>query len=361
MTHPAKDKAFDALKPADFRFLVERNGDGILVLDEAGMVQFANPAAEHLFGRSANDLVGMPLGIPLIAGEATEISISRPGTSQIEAELCAIETMWKRHPALLVNVRDISQRKLAEERLRHAQKMEAIGRLTAGLSHDFNNLLMIILGNLGVIEQESAALDVTPRLRNAILHGREGAQRAAVLTRQLLDFARPKPLADHNIEINEILSKMTLTLKSIVGENVKLTSKLCDRQLIVKADLAEFESTVLNLALNAKDAMPRGGQLDFKTKAIHNDGRHLPLPTGGYAEICVSDDGIGMSKETAARAFEPFFTTKEMGQGTGLGLSQVFGFVRQSGGHAVIESTPGQGTSVFLYLPLCIANQDLSA
>ncbi|HEY1927624.1 MAG TPA: response regulator [Caulobacteraceae bacterium] len=347
-------------RPADVRFLIERNADGIIVVDAHGAVLFANPAAEVIFGRPSTELVGAPVGLPVVVGETTEISILRPRGDQIDAEMRVVETTWRDAPALLVSVRDISARKTAEERLRHAQKMESIGRLTAGIAHDFNNLLTVVMGNLAILQRNLPQPISDPKLRRASEHAMEGAQRAASLTQRLLAFARRQPLEPKPVDVNRLIQGMSDLLGRTLGERVEVQTRLCEGVLRTLADPSQLEAAILNLAVNARDAMPEGGRLLIETEGCRLGGERPELAPGDYAQIRVSDTGVGMTEQVAAQAIEPFFTTKGVGLGTGLGLSQVFGFVKQSGGDVKIESAPARGTTVTLYMrSLEAAEQDL--
>ena len=240
-----------------------------------------------------------------------------------------------------------------EAQLRQAQKMEAMGQLTGGLAHDFNNMLAVIVGNLGMlkrrIEQGARGLE---RYTDQAL---EGAARAATLTHRLLAFARKQPLAPETIESNRLVAGMSELLRRTLGETVRIETVLAGGLWRTRADPHQLESALLNLAINARDAMPSGGRLTIETANAHIDEayarEHVDIAPGQYVMIAVTDTGTGMSPEVAAKAFEPFFTTKEVGKGTGLGLSQVFGFVKQSDGHVKIYSEPGTGTSIKIYLP----------
>jgi signal transduction histidine kinase/DNA-binding response OmpR family regulator len=335
--------------PPDFQFLIERNADGMVVLDEDGTVLFVNPAAEEAFGRSADQLIGKAIGLPVTAGETTEIAILRPGGTQIDAEMRVVSTTWGRRPASLVSLRDISARKAAEEQRRQAQKMEAIGRLTAGVAHDFNNLLTVVMGNLETIKREMKSVETTPRLVRAVGHAMEGAERAATLTHRLLAFSRRQPLEPVCVDVNKLILGMSDLLLRTLGEAVAVETKLCEGALRTQVDPGQLETAILNLAVNARDAMPRGGRLIIETHNCRSGPHdHASEP---YVEICMRDSGVGMTPDVLAKVFEPFFTTKGVGQGTGLGLSQVFGFVKQSGGDVRIESAPEEGTTVTLFLP----------
>jgi PAS domain S-box-containing protein len=247
----------------------------------------------------------------------------------------------------------IAEREQAEEALRQAQKMEAVGQLTGGIAHDFNNLLQIITGNLEILQRNLS--EDAPRLRRAADNAMTGAKRAATLTQRLLAFSRRQPLDPKPIDVNKLVRSMSELLHRALGETVELETVLGARLWPVEADPNQLESAILNLAVNARDAMPQGGKLTIETSNTHLDeayaASHAEVMPGQYVVICVSDTGVGMDEDTMARVFEPFFTTKEAGKGTGLGLSQVYGFVKQSGGHVKIYSEPGQGTTVKIYLP----------
>jgi signal transduction histidine kinase/CheY-like chemotaxis protein len=336
---------------AEIRFLVEKNADGIIVVDEEGIVLFANPATEQIFGRLAASLVGSPIGVPLVAGETTEITIHKPGGKQVEAEIRVVDTFWSNHPARLASIRDISVRKATEEQLRRASKMEAIGRLTAGIAHDFNNLLTVVLGNLEQAQRRVDDASILRMLSNAI----NGAHRATVLTERLLAFARKKPLEPRPLNANALVSAMSELLRRTLGETIKVRTTLAEELWLVETDQTELETAILNLAVNARDAMPSGGELIIETANIELDAAYVAaeaeVSAGPYVLIAVSDTGVGMSVDVLRQVFEPFFTTKLDSRGTGLGLSQVYGFVKQSGGHIKLYSEPGYGTTAKIYLP----------
>ncbi|HEY8617749.1 PAS domain-containing hybrid sensor histidine kinase/response regulator [Phenylobacterium sp.] len=248
---------------------------------------------------------------------------------------------------------EVAERTKAEAALRQAQKMEAIGQLTGGVAHDFNNLLTVIMGGLDTIRR-SAPEDVA-RIRRAVDMATKGAERAASLTSRLLAFSRRQPLAPKPLELNAVVRDMTDLLHRTLGEQIELEGVLAPRLWQVEVDQNQLESAILNLAVNARDAMPDGGKLTIETANTALDETYAALDAevvpGQYAVISVSDTGCGMDKATLAKVFEPFFTTKEVGRGTGLGLSMVYGFVKQSGGHVTLYSEEGQGTTVKLYFP----------
>jgi signal transduction histidine kinase/DNA-binding response OmpR family regulator len=259
----------------------------------------------------------------------------------------------------------IAEREKAEEALRQAQKMESIGQLTGGVAHDFNNLLAIILGNLERGERRLEEGGDREQVRRALGRAREGAARAATLTRSLLAFSRRQPLRPQPTDVNRLVSGMSELLLRTLGEQITVETVVAGGLWRTSVDPNQLENAILNLALNARDAMRDGGKLTIETANAHLDDRYADgydgLEPGQYVLLCVSDTGAGMSPEVIEHAFEPFFTTKDVGHGTGLGLSQVYGLVKQSGGHIKIYSEPGQGTTIKIYLPRLTAGEEAAA
>jgi PAS domain S-box-containing protein len=259
--------------------------------------------------------------------------------------------------------RAVEERMQAEEALRQAQKMEAIGHLTGGVAHDFNNLLTVILGGLETIGRQLPAVPAsraTERIERSVRMASQGAERAATLTARLLAFARRQPLDPKPLDAGRLVTNLADLLQRTLGETIALETIAGGGLWRAHADPNELENALVNLAVNARDAMPDGGRLTIETSNAYLDDAYVaevpePLPPGQYVLIAVSDTGTGMEPETLAQVFEPFFTTKDVGKGTGLGLSQVYGFVRQSGGHIRIYSEVGEGTTVKVYLPRLIA------
>jgi signal transduction histidine kinase len=251
----------------------------------------------------------------------------------------------------------IEQRQKAEDALRQAQKMEAIGHLTGGVAHDFNNLLQVILGSLEAVKRrlDRGGTVSVAEIGRPIDVAMRGGERAASLTRRLLAFARRQPLMPKPLDLRRLVLGMSDLLRRTLGEAIKVETVLQAGLWRVLADANQLENSLLNLAVNARDAMPKGGTLTLEMANVHLDesyaAAHDPLRPGPYVMVAVADDGVGMTPDTVSKAFDPFFTTKEVGEGTGLGLSQVYGFVTQSGGHVKIDSEPGHGTTVRLYLP----------
>ena len=243
-----------------------------------------------------------------------------------------------------------------QEALRQAQKMEAVGQLTGGIAHDFNNMLAVVIGSLDLLNRRIGVSDA--RAKRYVDAAADGARRAALLTQRLLAFSRQQPLEPEPIDGNKLVAGMSDLLRHSLGGDVRLETVLAGGLWRTHADPNQLESVILNLAINGRDAMANGGRLTIETANCHLDARyvaaHLGVPAGQYVMIAVTDTGSGMPPEVMAKAFDPFFTTKQVGKGTGLGLSQVYGFVKQSGGHVKIYSEVGQGTTIKVYLPRLI-------
>jgi two-component system, cell cycle sensor histidine kinase and response regulator CckA len=247
---------------------------------------------------------------------------------------------------------DVTDRRVLEDQFRQAQKMEAVGRLAGGVAHDFNNLLMVISGYAEVMLSKLALEHPLHEKAQAI---QQASDRATTLTRQLLAFSRKQLLELKVVDVNSIVSDMERLLRPLIGENVSLMAKLVPESGYTRADVGQLEQVLMNLVVNAKDAMPDGGKLTIETQNIVVDENHRRGQTfirpGHYVMLSVSDTGMGMDKETQSRIFEPFFTTKEKGKGTGLGLSTVYGIVKQSGGYVMVHSEEERGTTFQIYLP----------
>ncbi len=260
-------------------------------------------------------------------------------------------------------LKQIDEREKAEAALRQAQKMEAIGHLTGGVAHDFNNLLQIILSSLGMLKRRAVRwnlpAEAEPEFQTFVESAVVGANRAAGLTRQLLAFARRQALEPTRIDVNRLVAGMSELLRRTLGEAVSVETVQAGGLWSIFADANQLENALVNLAVNARDAMEGGGKLTIETANAYLDENYVralqDVAAGQYVLIAVTDTGSGMTKEVLASAFEPFFTTKDVGHGTGLGLSQVYGFVKQSGGHIKIYSELGEGTTVKLYLPRLVS------
>jgi signal transduction histidine kinase len=275
------------------------------------------------------------------------VASARKRFSEVQAAYDDLEATNRRLAA------EIEQRQRAEGQVRQMQKMEAIGQLTGGIAHDFNNMLAVVISAMNLAQRKLARgeTDLGKFVDSAI----EAAQRGASLTARLLAFARQQPLSPSVIDANKLVSGMSELLRRTLGETIGIETVLAGGLWRARADAGQLENAVLNLCVNARDAMPDGGRLTIETANCYLDdsyaAEHYEVPAGQYVLVAVTDTGSGMSREIMASAFDPFFTTKPAGKGTGLGLSQVFGFVKQSGGHVKIYSEPGQGTTVKIYLP----------
>jgi len=470
---------------AQLRSIIELEFVAIVIVDETSTIEFVNPAAEVLFGKSSEQLIGAQLGAPIITDDAAEIEIVRSDGSIRQAEMRATTMMWQGKECYLLSIRDVTSRKRAEdelrkltraieqspasvvitdvngtieyvnpkfcevsgygfdeaigknprilksgnmtpaeyevlwktistgnvwtgefhnvkkdgepfwelasiapvrdrrgkithfvavkediterkateERLRQAQKMEVIGQLTGGIAHDFNNFLAIIVDNLQLLEEELAEDDDNHEL---IADAIWSAERGAELTRRLLAFARRQQLHPEATDLNATLQAVTKLLQRTLGERIEVRTDLAGELWEAMIDRGQLETSLVNLAVNARDAMPDGGVLTITTKNVVLDeesaeiGGAVALSPGEYAMIAVSDTGAGMPAKVLNRIFEPFSTTKRFGQGSGLGLSMVYGFVRQSGGSIAVESEAGQGTTIRLYLPRAVAAEHVA-
>jgi signal transduction histidine kinase len=278
-------------------------------------------------------------------------ALALPSPAQLtRANEALVARVVERDSALAALQRETAERAAVEADLRQAQKMQAVGALTGGVAHDFNNLLTVIIANLDRAGRMTA--DGDPQLQRALAHAQEGAERAAALTRQLLAFARKQPLAPQSHAVAEVIAALTPLLARSVGESVTVRVDHGEPAVRAMVDRNQFENALINLAVNARDAMPDGGSLSVTTRRRSvSAGEVGGIEPGSYVEVQVTDTGSGMSEDVRQRAFEPFYTTKDVGQGTGLGLSQVYGFVAQSHGHVAIDSAPGAGTTVTILLP----------
>jgi len=378
-----------------FQQLVEGVTDyAVFMLDPNGMISSWNKGAERIKGYLPGEIIGQYFGRFYTEEDRSEgipeqaLACARD-TGRFEAEGWRVRKDGSHFWAnVLINrvcdtsgaivgfakvTRDTTERReaqlalqRAQEQLAQAQKMEGIGQLTGGVAHDFNNLLTIIMGNLETLQR---TLKKPPpdqaRMTRSVDNALRGAQRAAALTQRLLAFSRRQPLDPKAIDVSRLVSGMSDLLRRTLGEQIAIETVLAGGLWRALADPNQLEIAILNLAVNARDAMPRGGKLTIETANAYLDEAYsaalAEVVPGQYVVICITDTGTGMSKEIIARAFEPFFTTKDIGQGTGLGLSQVYGFVKQSGGHVKIYSEPEQGTTVKLYLPRLHGEGDAAA
>ena len=363
-----------------FEAIVNDSPQAILIADQSHKIFLVNPAATSIFGYEPEELIGkyaslifasddeyermsrLRLGpdAPAIAGavDPLRLTFRRKNGEVFAGEIITTIIRDKNRNVLGIMklVRDITQQSKQEDALRQAQRMDALGQLTGGIAHDFNNLLTIIIGNLELLDENLDGEQSRKHLRRV----NEAAQMGARLTSRLLSFSRQRKLEPTIIKLNEQILNMMDLLHRSLGETIELTTALDGDLWAVRADPSEIENAVLNLAINARDAMPQGGRLVVETHNVSLapdvDLGEYGLNPGDYVRLTVSDTGCGMPPEVIARAFEPFFTTKE-GHGTGLGLASIYGFVKQSGGNATIYSELGRGTMVNLYLPRFAAHE----
>jgi PAS domain S-box-containing protein len=360
-----------------FHALFDSCPDAMIISDEAGAIQLCNSATTRIFGYVQSELAGRSVALlhapdegrpedpaavkPTAVKPASEEGAARPATlrfrrasGQVFPGTTLTTSITDPNGAdlgVLTIVRDISHEVAQEQAWRKMQRMEALGQLTGGIAHDFNNLLTIITGNHELLEFELE----TDVQRDLLSRANDAAMMGARLTARLLTFARRRPLSAVLLDLNEQVLGMMDLLRRTIGEPISLSASLAPGLWLVRADLSEVENAVLNLAINARDAMPSGGRLILETRNVElGDGEHggeIGVAAGRYVRLSVSDTGTGMPPEVLARVFDPFFSTKQAGKGTGLGLSVIYGFAKQSGGHVAIYSEAGHGTTVNIYLP----------
>jgi PAS domain S-box-containing protein len=352
-----------------FRRIFDLVQEGIWIHVD-GKIQFANPAAARLFGaKGPDELIGMPV-FNVIHPDDRERAIERTrslkdklqplpltemrilgldGKTRI-GELQAAPFLQDGVLHVISSGRDVTAQRDAESRLHQAQKMDAVGQLTGGVAHDFNNLLTVIIGALEVDPQ-----CIPAEMRPSIEQAMRAAERGAALTHRLLAFSRQQMLVARSVDFNRLIGDMDELLRRTLEEHVEIELRLASDLWPALADSGQLENSLLNLAINARDAMPEGGKLTIETGNVHLDddyaSHNADVAPGDYVMMAVTDTGTGMPEDVLAHVFEPFFTTKEVGKGTGLGLSMIYGFAKQSGGHAKIYSEVGHGTTVRLYLP----------
>lgn len=371
-----------AARESEIRFaaLVQHSSDAISILDRDGTLVYTSPAIKSIFGYDASDLFGARLreiihpddrrrALDVMAEIRNEPAKSRSLEARVQRRdgtwiyVESVLTNLSHEPTVagvVINSRDVTERKQAEEalreseaKLRQAQKMEAIGQLAGGVAHDFNNLLAVIIGYADMVLRRIPPED--ERTHKQIQEIKKAGDRAKALTSQLLAFSRKQVMQPKVLDLNTVINDLDKMLRRLIGEHIEMVTELQPELGNVKADPGQIEQVLLNLAVNARDAMPEGGKITIRTENVRSDDvsapSHSPLEAGCYVVITVNDTGCGMSEELQSRIFEPFFTTKQKGKGTGLGLSTVYGIVQQSGGHLQVTSQIGRGTTFKIYFP----------
>ncbi len=362
---------------ARYEALVRHGSDLVMVVDDRGVVRFASASVRRVLGRTPEELLGKPftqLVVPedrpraelalndalLLTAGSTTLHWRLLHASGQARSLETIVTNLLGEPSvagLVLNARDVTERDLLEEQLRQAQKMEAIGLLAGGVAHDFNNLLTTVLASSDLALLQ---VPVGHPARGDLEEIRHAAERAGALTGQLLAFSRKQVVEPRVLDLGKVVHDTVRMLERLVGERIRVVPLVAPDLGLVRADRAQLEQVLLNLAVNARDAMPNGGVLTIEAENVEFTApRHTPfmeLPAGRYVLLAVADTGQGMSEETLLRVFEPFFTTKERGKGTGLGLASVYGIVRQSGGSITVESGEGEGARFVIYLPRAVGS-----
>jgi two-component system cell cycle sensor histidine kinase/response regulator CckA len=366
---------------ASFRSLVEGAPYGIYRATPAGQFLQVNPALQRMLGyESAHELLKADLATQIFR-ESADCQRMNESLSK-SREMKDIELEWKRRDGEPITVRcsgqrvedkeggpeyfeifaeDVTERRVLERQLRMAQKMEAIGRLSGGIAHDFNNLLGVIIGYSGVLKK---SLDPSKPAYEHATEIEKAGRRAASLTRQLLAFSRQQVLTPSVLNLNSLVSDMEKMLPRLLGEDIIVSLSLDTHLGDIKADESQVEQVIMNLAVNARDAMPDGGKLKIQTANAELDQvytrDHPGSKAGHYVMLAITDTGIGMDAETLTHIFEPFFTTKDIGKGTGLGLATVYGVVKQSNGYTWVESAPGKGSTFQIYLPRHLDTEQVS-
>jgi PAS domain S-box-containing protein len=367
-----RKRAEAALRESEerYRLIAENTSDLISMLDEHGCYIYASPSYRQVTGYEPADLIGLPSITHIhpedhaMLREEWKKQIGGQGITHITFRYRHADGSWRWCEAtetsierqglrIMIGVgRDVTERKRLESQLQHAQKMESIGRLAGGVAHDFNNLLAAIIGYADLVEE---ALPPDTSARSDLAEIQKAARRAANLTRQLLAFARRQVFAPHVLNLSDLILDMDKLLRRLIGEDIELSTLPGANLLPIKADPGQIEQVLVNLAVNARDAMPEGGKLIIETTNVVLDTayahKHIGVAPGRYVLLSVSDTGIGMSEEVKHHLFEPFYTTKEQGKGTGLGLATCYGIVKQHGGNIWAYSELGYGTTIKVYLP----------
>ncbi|WP_225706885.1 MASE4 domain-containing protein [Bradyrhizobium cenepequi] len=348
--------------------IFETSQDFLSVTDKQGKFVQVSPSAKAIIGYDPAEMVGRP-AVEFIHPDDLETARNEMRAARHGQSKRSFETRFIRKDGEVVSLnwsatysepvkryffigRDLTEKQAAEAQIRQVQKMDAVGQLTGGVAHDFNNILTVITGTIGILEE---AVSDRPDLVTIARLIDEAAERGANLTKHLLAFARKQPLQPLEVDINALILEAARLLRPTLGEHIEITPMLAEDAWMAMVDPNQLTTAILNLALNARDAMPRGGKLALESRNVYLDegyaSMHSEVVAGHYVMVAVSDTGTGIPADLLEKVFDPFFTTKEVGKGTGLGLSMVFGFVKQSGGHIKIYSEERHGTSVKMYLP----------
>ncbi|MBN1583651.1 MAG: PAS domain S-box protein [Anaerolineae bacterium] len=351
---------------------IEQIAEAIIILNDLGVIQYVNPAFERITGYGRRDVLGQPprmienrvrdgefyreLWHNLSLGKAWEGRLAGEKKDRVpyeaEVTISPIHDVAGQIMNYVISQRDVTQRVMLETQLRRAQRMEAMGQLAAGIAHDFNNHLTAINGYADFLLMD---LDACDPKRADVQEIQKAAERSASLTRQLLAFSRKQVIQPVVMNLNDLVTDTEKMLERLIGENIALIPRLSQELWPIKADPGQIEQVIVNLVVNARDAMPDGGKLTIETANIDLDEafaqRHADTDPGSYVRLSITDNGVGMDEETQSHLFEPFFTTKERGKGTGLGLAMVYGIVKQSGGNIWAKSELGKGTTFEVYFP----------
>ncbi len=363
--------------------VLEAANDAIVTMDSNLAIREFNPAAERLFGYDRMNILGRQIEMLLPPGDRAvklsafneymstgkgplnegqlQLTALRADGTEFQAEVTVARLGGDKVAAITAFIRDITERQALEEQLRQSQKLEAIGRLAGGVAHDFNNILMSIMGSADLL-----LMDFRPEhsAHGEVTEIKHSVNRGAGLTRQLLAFSRRQATSTKLFALGDVIAGMDTMLRRLMGPEIEFVSVRPPEPTMVIADPAQIEQVVLNLVVNARDAMPEGGRLTVKIDEVDLDDAAANVVegrSGRYARLSVVDTGMGMNEKTRAKLFEPFFTTKEQGKGTGLGLSIVYGIVKGSGGYITVVSEPGKGAAFFIYLPIATAAEPSGA
>jgi PAS domain S-box-containing protein len=357
--------------------ILEAAHDAIITMDSNLNIREFNPAAEQMFGTRRNEILGRSVEVLVpaadrqshmealqqyvktgggpLAARRLELTAIRADGTEFPVELTVARMRGDSRAVVTGFIRDITERRALEEQLRQSQKLEAIGRLAGGVAHDFNNILMSIMGSADLLLMELGSDDPA---RGEAAEIKQSIERGAGVTRQLLAFGRRQATRTRLFALGDVVAGMETMLRRLMGPEIEFDVSCGTEPIMVMADSGQFEQVVMNLVINARDAMPRGGRLTVRIDTLDLDEVVAVKVTEGrvgrYARLSVSDTGSGMSEQTRAKLFEPFFTTKEQGKGTGLGLSIVYGIVKQSGGYISVASELGRGATFQIYLPVAV-------